>query len=307
MSHFDARVLSFDASTASSKRERSSTSRLVGTGGLEPPTSCMSSRRSNQLSYVPMSCRAGARTTVYRRRASPVETPGRGDGCPEFSTGEARLCLCLAAARPPCRAARRSSAALRRRPTAGMATPTVGPQAALVDRAGAVDREVALGGQPEAVVLRAGGRASGRRRCRPSARRRARRGCCPTSAAAKTSAALAVPFETSSTTGIVTAPSPGSALVVTRLGAAAGANREHAALDEQPRRRDAVFGRAVGDAAQIDHRARRASAPPAPSKIFFERRRGARTEAGDAHVGDAAGQRLDRGRLGRAASRASAR
>ena len=28
--------------------------RLVGTGGLEPPTSCMSSRRSNQLSYMPM-------------------------------------------------------------------------------------------------------------------------------------------------------------------------------------------------------------------------------------------------------------
>jgi hypothetical protein len=26
---------------------------LVGTGGLEPPTSCMSSRRSNQLSYMP--------------------------------------------------------------------------------------------------------------------------------------------------------------------------------------------------------------------------------------------------------------
>ena len=26
---------------------------LVGTGGLEPPTSCMSSRRSNQLSYAP--------------------------------------------------------------------------------------------------------------------------------------------------------------------------------------------------------------------------------------------------------------
>ena len=27
---------------------------LVGTGGLEPPTSCMSSRRSNQLSYAPI-------------------------------------------------------------------------------------------------------------------------------------------------------------------------------------------------------------------------------------------------------------
>src|SRR5262249_41480808 len=26
---------------------------VVGTGGLEPPTSCMSSRRSNQLSYAP--------------------------------------------------------------------------------------------------------------------------------------------------------------------------------------------------------------------------------------------------------------
>ena len=28
---------------------------MVGTGGLEPPTSCMSSRRSNQLSYAPIS------------------------------------------------------------------------------------------------------------------------------------------------------------------------------------------------------------------------------------------------------------
>ena len=27
---------------------------MVGTGGLEPPTSCMSSRRSNQLSYAPI-------------------------------------------------------------------------------------------------------------------------------------------------------------------------------------------------------------------------------------------------------------
>src|SRR5688572_12913311 len=33
------------------KRER----RLVGTGRLELPTSCVSSRRSNQLSYAPMS------------------------------------------------------------------------------------------------------------------------------------------------------------------------------------------------------------------------------------------------------------
>ena len=30
-------------------------SRLVGTGRLELPTSCVSSRRSNQLSYAPMS------------------------------------------------------------------------------------------------------------------------------------------------------------------------------------------------------------------------------------------------------------
>ena len=26
---------------------------MVGTGGLEPPTSCMSSKHSNQLSYAP--------------------------------------------------------------------------------------------------------------------------------------------------------------------------------------------------------------------------------------------------------------
>ena len=29
---------------------------LVGTNGLEPSTSCMSSKRSNQLSYAPISC-----------------------------------------------------------------------------------------------------------------------------------------------------------------------------------------------------------------------------------------------------------
>ncbi len=27
---------------------------MVGTGGLEPPTSCVSGRRSNQLSYAPI-------------------------------------------------------------------------------------------------------------------------------------------------------------------------------------------------------------------------------------------------------------
>ena len=27
---------------------------MVGTGGLEPPTSCVSSKRSNQLSYAPI-------------------------------------------------------------------------------------------------------------------------------------------------------------------------------------------------------------------------------------------------------------
>ena len=32
-------------------------SRMVGTGRLELPTSCVSSRRSNQLSYAPMSCK----------------------------------------------------------------------------------------------------------------------------------------------------------------------------------------------------------------------------------------------------------
>src|SRR6185503_14925711 len=39
----------------SSRRER----RLVGTGRLELPTSCVSSRRSNQLSYAPISPKSG--------------------------------------------------------------------------------------------------------------------------------------------------------------------------------------------------------------------------------------------------------
>ena len=37
---------------------------VVGTGGLEPPTSCVSSRRSNQLSYAPKTGKDGP----YRRR-----------------------------------------------------------------------------------------------------------------------------------------------------------------------------------------------------------------------------------------------
>ncbi len=46
---------------------------LVGTGGLEPPTSCMSSRRSNQLSYAP--------------RNAKYNSPGGFGGAPKGSPG----------------------------------------------------------------------------------------------------------------------------------------------------------------------------------------------------------------------------
>src|SRR5262245_42235614 len=46
---------------------------MVGTGGLEPPTSCMSSRRSNQLSYMPVRALRAAnalpRTAKYNKEA----------------------------------------------------------------------------------------------------------------------------------------------------------------------------------------------------------------------------------------------
>src|SRR5688500_17240885 len=49
--------------------------RLVGTGGLEPPTSCMSSRRSNQLSYMPIWSRRPALPS--RRRTGSIQGPNR--------------------------------------------------------------------------------------------------------------------------------------------------------------------------------------------------------------------------------------
>src|SRR4029453_5532902 len=45
--------------TEARTRAGSSERRLVGTGRLELPTSCVSSRRSNQLSYAPMSPKTG--------------------------------------------------------------------------------------------------------------------------------------------------------------------------------------------------------------------------------------------------------
>ena len=41
--------------TVARDRQRAASRRLVGTGRLELPTSCVSSRRSNQLSYAPIS------------------------------------------------------------------------------------------------------------------------------------------------------------------------------------------------------------------------------------------------------------
>src|SRR5262249_56450426 len=47
----DVRLASRPAMSEAAKRP----SRMVGTSGLEPLTSCVSSRRSNQLSYAPKS------------------------------------------------------------------------------------------------------------------------------------------------------------------------------------------------------------------------------------------------------------
>src|SRR6478736_10039700 len=45
--------------------------KVVGTGGLEPPTSCVSGRRSNQLSYAPIAVvdRRQNERSVYHARA----------------------------------------------------------------------------------------------------------------------------------------------------------------------------------------------------------------------------------------------
>ena len=52
------------------------TAGLVGSSGLEPPTSCLSGTRSNLLSYEPVSC--------FSRCVSTVFPPFR---CPSFGLG----------------------------------------------------------------------------------------------------------------------------------------------------------------------------------------------------------------------------
>jgi hypothetical protein len=48
--------------------------KLVGLGGLEPPTSRLSSARSNQLSYKPYGISAISRMAQPRKTACPILT-----------------------------------------------------------------------------------------------------------------------------------------------------------------------------------------------------------------------------------------
>ncbi len=49
---------------------------MVGLGGLEPPTSRLSSARSNQLSYKPESSKVREAPKSVRRRPSSKAEPG---------------------------------------------------------------------------------------------------------------------------------------------------------------------------------------------------------------------------------------
>src|SRR5690606_3321022 len=72
---------------------------MVGLGGLEPPTSRLSSARSNQLSYKPLAALS---------RSSPGQSP-------TSATARRGSCRALAARRHPPRSPGRRSAARERR------------------------------------------------------------------------------------------------------------------------------------------------------------------------------------------------
>src|SRR5262249_45834764 len=59
---------------------------LVGLGGLEPPASRLSSARSNQLSYKPVSQDGGQKTEDRKR--PPLWRPSSGLGRPKRKRGE---------------------------------------------------------------------------------------------------------------------------------------------------------------------------------------------------------------------------
>ena len=114
----------------------------------------------------------------------------------------------------------------------------------------------------------------------------------PWRADAKTSAALAVPFETSSTVGSVTAPSVGPAIVTVLLSRPASVAIVPF-LTKILRGRDAVGGRAVGRAAQVDDEARGSVLLRGLGDLLERRGRVVR-EARDADIGLAARQLLAR-------------
>src|SRR5918993_296823 len=64
-----------DPDAACHERAALAASRVVGTGRLELPTSCVSSRRSNQLSYAPIS----RKHWPYRNENSTTPSPASGE------------------------------------------------------------------------------------------------------------------------------------------------------------------------------------------------------------------------------------
>jgi hypothetical protein len=207
------------ASSALAKRER----RLVGTSGLEPLTSCVSSRRSNQLSYAPMRVNVNPPTHRVLSRSS-------------------------AASRIGSRSARRRRT---RRPATPRPRRARGPA---VDRF-AIGAEIPRVGQPEAAAFGQLRTSAGCRRGRSCARRRAPRACCRAAPPRKLPPGPDVPAVTSSSTGSDRAV-PGSARHdLGQPACRAGAVRDRALLDEQARRRNPVLVGPLGRAPDVDARA----------------------------------------------------